>query len=155
MPLVGEELYSLLIPLREERLIIPRSCVAEVVRYTPTDTATAADWLCDTIGWREREVPVVSYETLLGMQPPVAGGRTRVVIFNPLSGAAECPPYGVLAQGFPQMVRVNSEVVQLDQDYRAAEDAPVICRINMLSEHALIPDLEMLEARITAALAAA
>ncbi len=155
MPLVGEELYSLLIPLREERLIIPRSCVAEVVRYTPTDAATADSWLCDTIGWRERDVPVVSYETLLGLQPPAAGGRTRVVIFNPLSGAAECPPYGVLAQGFPQMVRVNSEVVQLDQDYRAAEAAPVICRINMLSEHALIPDLEMLETCITAALAAA
>ena len=96
-------------------------------------------------------MPVVACEVLLGMQPPAPGGRTRVVIFNPLSGAGECPSYGLLAQGFPQMVRVNSEVVQLDPEYRAAEDAPVICRINMLSEQALIPDLEMLEARIAAA----
>ena len=54
MSLVGEELYSLLIPLRDDRLIIPRSCVAEVVRYTPTSAASNDDWLCDTISWRER-----------------------------------------------------------------------------------------------------
>ncbi len=155
MALVSEELYSLLIPLRDERLIIPRSCVAEVVRYTPTQKAREAEWLRDTILWREVEVPVIAFEALLGLELPGAGGRTRVVIFNPLSGSAHCPPYGVLAQGFPQMVRVNSEVVQLDQSYRVSDDTPVICRINMLSEQALIPDLELLEPRIARALASA
>jgi len=154
MALVGEELYSLLIPLREERLIIPRSCVAEVVRYTPTQQARDDEWLRDTIVWRDHEVPVIAFEALLGLDLPSVGGRTRVVIFNPISGTAKCPPYGVLAQGFPQMVRVNSEVVQLDQSYKAADEAPVICRITMLSEQALIPDLELLEPRIAEALAA-
>jgi chemosensory pili system protein ChpC len=152
MSLAGEELYSLLIPLREERLIVPRSCVAEVVRYTPTSEARDDEWLRDTIVWRDREVPVIAFEALLGLDLPSAGGRTRVVVFNPISGAANCPPYGVLAQGFPQMVRVNSEVVQLDQNYKAADDAPVICRINLLSEQALIPDLELLEPRIVESL---
>ena len=31
-----EELYSLLVPLSEDRLIVPRACVAEVVRYSKT-----------------------------------------------------------------------------------------------------------------------
>ena len=82
MPLVGEELYSLLIPLREDRLIIPRSCVAEVVRYTPTNAASTEDWLCDTISWREREVPVVACEVLLGMQPPDAPVAARAWSFS-------------------------------------------------------------------------
>lgn len=154
MPLVGDELYSLLIPLRDERIIIPRSCVAEVVRYTPTSAAATDDhWRRDTITWRDREVAVISYEAMLGTDMPQVGGRTRVVVFNPLAGA-ECPAYGVLAQGFPQMVRVNSEVVQPDQAYTANDAAPVICRISMLSEHALIPDLEALEARIMEAVPA-
>lgn len=155
MALLSEELYSLLIPLREERLIVPRSCVAEVVRYTPTSSADADAWLRDTINWREQEIPVISFEALLGLEQPKAGGRTRAVIFNPISGSAACPPYGVLAQGFPQMVRVNSEVVQADQAYKPADEVPVICRINMLSEQALIPDLEMLESRIAAMRASA
>jgi chemosensory pili system protein ChpC len=145
MALVGEELYSLLVPLRDDRLIVPRSCIAEVVRYTPeSNTAGSDDWLRDTIIWREREVPVLSFEAMLGSAVPEVSGRTRVVVFNPLAGD-DCPAYGILAQGFPQMVRVNSEVVQADRDYRVAEGAPVICRISMLNEYALIPDLEMLE----------
>ena len=30
-----DELYSLLVPLSNTRLILPRSCVAEVVSFTP------------------------------------------------------------------------------------------------------------------------
>ncbi len=155
MPLSGEELYSLLIPLREERLIIPRSCVAEVVRYVPGPRAAADDSaLRDSLIWRDRKVPVLSYEALLGARLPMVGGRTRVVVMNPLSVADGCPPYGILAQGFPQMVRVNSEVVLPDDTYHPAEGVPVICRISMLSEQALIPDLEMLEERLRALLPA-
>jgi len=155
MPFIGEELYSLLVPLKDDRLIIPRSCIAEVIRYTETAAAdTAEGWLRDSVRWRDAEVPVIAFEALLGTPVPPAGGRTRVVVFNPLGGATDCPPYGVLAQGFPQMVRVNSEVVQADRDYQPDDDVPVICRISMLSEYALIPDLEALEASIVAALAA-
>jgi chemosensory pili system protein ChpC len=145
MALVGEELYSLLVPLWDDRLIVPRSCIAEVVRYAPTADANGSEeWLRDTIVWREREVPVLSLEAMLGKAVPKVSGRTRVVVFNPLSGDS-CPAYGILAQGFPQMVRVNSEVVQPDRDYRVVEGSPVICRISLLNEYALIPDLEMLE----------
>ena len=35
----SEELYSLLIPLADERLIVPRACVAEVVRFTAPETS--------------------------------------------------------------------------------------------------------------------
>ena len=149
MAVVGEELYSLLVPLRDDRLIVPRSCIAEVIRYAPGDNAeNSSEWLRDTILWRERDVPVLSFEAILGTTVPEISGRTRVVVFNPLAGE-NCPAYGILAQGFPQMVRVNSEVVQPDSNYRVADDAPVICRISMLNEYALVPDLEMLESLLT------
>ena len=149
MPLTGDELYSLLIPLRDERLIVPRACVAEVVRYSPTTAAATDDgWLRDTIAWRDKPVTVIAFEALLGLPLPPTGGRTRAVVFHPLGAGPDAHPVAVLAQGFPQMVRVNSEAVQPDPDYRAAADAPVLCRISMLSEYALIPDLEALETRV-------
>jgi chemosensory pili system protein ChpC len=152
MSFAGEELYSLLVPLGGDRIIIPRSCVAEVVRYSPSEQESDG-WLRDSLRWRERDVPVISFDTLLGAQPPSASGRTRVVIFNPIGADPECPPYGLLAQGFPQMVRVNSEVVQRDKNYSVPEGAPVICQISMLNEYALIPDLEKLEQNLIEALA--
>ena len=33
----NEELYSMLVPLHQHRLIVPRACVAEVVRYVPSE----------------------------------------------------------------------------------------------------------------------
>ena len=42
----ANELYSLLVPLSEERLIVPRACVAEVVRFSkPEQEAGAHDWM--------------------------------------------------------------------------------------------------------------
>jgi hypothetical protein len=40
----------------------------------------------------------------------------------------------------------------LDEAYRAPDDAPLICQINMLKERALIPDLELVEQKIVAEL---
>ena len=153
MGIVAEELYSLLIPLRADRLVVPRVCVAEVVRYhMPSDQAQEAGWLRGMIRWNNKAIPVVSFEMLCGQALSPTSGRTRVVVINPL-GAPDCPHYGLLAEGFPQMVKVNREVVVLDTNYQVPPNAPVLCRISMLKEQALIPDLEAIEQRICAALA--
>ena len=49
MSAATEELYSLLIPLADDRLIVPRACVAEVVRFSrPEHEAGAHDWMIGT-----------------------------------------------------------------------------------------------------------
>jgi hypothetical protein len=47
------------------------------------------------------------------------------------------------------MVKLNREVVVLDESYSAPADAPVVCQIIMIKDHALIPDLEMVERKVT------
>ena len=62
MSAADQELYSLLIPLVEERLIVPRACVAEVVRYTPpTHRDGQQNWMLRTITWNGRELPIVAF----------------------------------------------------------------------------------------------
>ena len=72
----ANELYSLLVPLSEERLIVPRACVAEVVRFSkPDQEAGAHDWMLGTVNWNGRALPVVSFEGTLGKDVPAATGR--------------------------------------------------------------------------------
>jgi len=153
MAVIAEELYSLLVPLGEDRLIVPRSCIAEVIRYTsaPVD-GSHAPWLYGMTQWGKQDIPIVSFETLCGKKAPELSGRTRVVVFHPLGVAAGCPPYGLLSEGFPQMVKLNREVVVLDESYRVPDDVPVVCQIIMIKDHALIPDLEWVERNIVAEL---
>jgi chemosensory pili system protein ChpC len=141
-----QELYSLLVPLAEDRLIVPRACVVEVVRFTQPDTeAGAHSWMLGNVSWNGRELPVVSFEGALGKEVPVATGRTRIVVFYATSGLLKTGYFGVLTQGFPQLVRVNKDVLQLDATDGWPESAPVLCRVKMINEFPLVPDLERLE----------
>jgi len=141
-----QELYSLLVPLAEDRLIVPRACVVEVVRFSQPDTeAGAHSWMLGNVIWNGRELPVVSFEGALGKEVPVATGRTRIVVFYATSGQLKSGYFGVLTQGFPQLVRVNKDVLQLDATEGWPESAPVLCRVKMINEFPLVPDLERLE----------
>ncbi len=53
-----------------------------------------------------------------------------------------------MSQGFPQLVRVSSDVVRPDNSKVFAERAPVICQVRMLNEAPLVPDIERLEQMI-------
>jgi chemosensory pili system protein ChpC len=145
----AEELYSLLVPLSEDRLILPRACVAEVVRYTqPQRQPGSEDWMLGTINWNGRELPVVAFEGTIGKDIPAPTGRTRIVVFYSSTGKIKTGYFGVLTQGFPQLVRVNREVLNLDSTDGWPEDAPVLCRVKMINEYPLVPDLEALEGMI-------
>ncbi len=144
-----EELYSLLVPLTDDRLIVPRACVAEVVRLSKTETQEGAhDWMIGTVNWNGRPLPVVSFEGMLGKEVPVVTGRTRVVVFYAGTGQLKTGYFGVVTQGFPQLVRVNRDVLKLEAKDGWSEDAPVLCRVRMINEFPIIPDLEKLEAML-------
>jgi chemosensory pili system protein ChpC len=145
----SDELYSLLVPLAEDRLIVPRACVVEVVRFSrPEHEEGAHSWMLGTVNWNGRELPVVSFEGALGKEVPAATGRTRIVIFYGSTGALKTGFFGVLTQGFPQLVRVNKDVLKLHTTEGWPADAPVLCRVKMINEFPLIPDLGKLEAML-------
>lgn len=145
-PQTVEELYSLLIPLYQGRLIVPRACVAEVVRYMPPqDRPEGPSWFRGFVNWNERRVPVIRIEELCGLEAAPPGGRTRLAIFHCLSGSIAGGVFGVLTEGFPQLVRVNRDVMEIYDEHAWPDDGPVICQIRMINEFPLIPDLEKLE----------
>ena len=148
----AEELYSLLVPLVEDRLIVPRACVAEVVRLSRTEHVPGApDWLVGNLDWNGRTVPVVAFEAMLGRSLPDSSTRTRVVVFHATNTALRSAYYGILTQGFPQLVRVNRDVIKVDTSAGFNDDAPVVTRVRMINEYPLIPDLERIEEQLVEA----
>jgi chemosensory pili system protein ChpC len=141
-----EEIYCQLIPLRHLRLIVPRVCVAEVIRYTPLEKPFAAPaWFRGFAVWTTLKVPVISFEELCGRTTGEPGGRTRIAIINAISGKLDSGYYGILTEGFPQLVRVNRDVMKLDERQAWPAEGPVVCQIRMINEYPLIPDLERIE----------
>lgn len=155
------ELYSLLIPLRNERLLVPRMCVAEVIAFADTEKRSdenAPDWLLGTVDWNGRRVPVITLDDGADGgegERGRRGSRSRIVIFHAFGNQLRPPYYGVLTQGFPQLVRVNRDVLALDNETPAPANQPMLCRVRMIHDFPLIPDLEAIESRLAGLAAAA
>ena len=149
-----KELYSLLIPLRTERLLVPRMCVAEVIAFADAVRSrddAAPDWYLGAIEWNNRRLPVVSFDNQSGDERKSKRTRTRVVVFHAITQALKGGYYGILTQGFPQLVRVNADVLGVEPDQSMPPDSlPVLCRARMIHEYPLIPDVERLEKMIAA-----
>ena len=144
------EIYSLLVPLVEGRLIIPRACVAEVIGFqTPSEMTGAPPWYIGTVPWNGKAVPLVSFEGACGQMIPPASGRTRIVILHALGTRVEGGNFALVSQGFPQLVRVGSDVLQNEEARSFGERSPVICQVRMVNEYPLIPDFERIERMIT------
>src|ERR1044072_1253593 len=138
----SHELYSLLVPLAQERLIVPRACGAEGVTWQgPEKMESAPPGYLGPIHRSGRGVPVISFEAACGQSPPTPGTRTRIVIFVALSSQIPGGYFGVITQGFPQLVRVNADVVKHDPSRNFPERGPILCQVRMLNEAPLIPDL--------------
>jgi chemosensory pili system protein ChpC len=144
------ELYGLLVPLADERLIVPRACVAEVLTWqTPQPVEDVPPWYLGDIRWNSRAVPVISFEALCGRSFPAPNTRTRIAIFVAISNQLGAGYFGLGTQGFPQLIRINPDVVKADPEAQYAERGPVMCQVRMLNESPLIPDLECIEQMIS------
>ena len=145
----GKELYSLLIPLAERRLLVPRACVAEVVGFSaPEGNGSDFTWYLGGMLWDGRLVPTISFEGCCGDRIPEAGRRSRVVIFHATGSALPGRFFGIVSQGFPQLVRVNPGVLSTEPDVKKNDDLPILCQLRMVNEYPLVPDLEKLEEMI-------
>lgn len=153
----ADELYSLFVPLHEARLIVPRSCVAEVVRYSEPEgrPAGAPDWFQGYIDWNSLQAPIISLETMCDMPSVAPGGRTRIAIFNGITEELQSRRFGILTEGFPQLVRVNRGVMELHDEADWPDNGPIICQIRMINEYPLIPDLDSIEALVQEQIATA
>ena len=140
------EIYSLLVPLAAERLLIPRSCVAEVIGFQPPSEMTGAPpWYLGLVAWNGRNLPLISFEGCCGENIPAASSRSRIVILHAVSPRIDAGYIGLISQGFPQLVRVSREIVAVDGSRSFPQRSPIICQISMLNESPLVPDLDRLE----------
>ncbi len=143
------ELYGLLVPLADDRLLVPRACVAEVTAFQqPQEMPGAPPWYLGVVPWNGRSIPVISFEGTAGGRIPVIGGRTRIIVFVCLGNRLPAGHFGVVTQGFPQLVRVSADVVQPEPARPGSARAPILCRLRMVNETPIVPDLDRLEEMI-------
>jgi len=150
-----EEIYSLLVPLANGRLIVPRAAVVEVMGYAaPRERPEGApEWFVGWLNWQGNRIPLVSFEAACGQPLPEQKQRTRITVMQAIAGLLDPPTFAMVTQGYPYLLRVNRNVLKLEEREDGAEElAAVMARVRMANERPAIPDFEYLEQQIAAVL---
>lgn len=143
-----ETVHSLLLPINKELLLLPNAAVAEVVTYSEPEVVNdAPEWLLGVMNWRERRIPLISFEVISDGESGQIHKNCRIAILNTLNGDKRVPYIGVLMQGLPSLQVVRPSSIQYT-DKPSEPRQSIKAYVNLNGVAALIPDIDDLESRI-------
>jgi chemosensory pili system protein ChpC len=139
------EIRGVLLHLHEAQLLLPNASVSEVVTIEElTRVPDMPNWFLGIQSWRQREVPVISFEELVEVPSSEFEPGSKVAICNTLGGNPRRPFIGLLLASMPKLVRITQDIItpqDNEQDLGTAVKRQVI--IN--GEEAWIPDMNAVE----------
>ena len=151
----NDEVRGVLIQAGAERVLLPNATVAEMMsRVAVQPIEGAPDWLAGYIAWQGWEVPLLSYARFSSLGDEPLGGNNKVVVLKALGGNPEMPYFALLTQSFPQLIAVPRDGLLADATDESLPQG-VHMRVLLGEQSALLPDLDAIEAAVTAALAVA
>ena len=140
-------IHCMLIPLRENLLLLPNTTVAEIVSLPTIKPADhSPEFWAGLCTWRSRQIPIIDFEGLFDNSTADTDNASRLCVLNSINTAANLNFYGLLCYGSPQLITLNESILE-------AVDGPVQNfihnYINIASTAAIIPNLDIIEAAIT------
>ena len=144
---------SLWVPLREMNLLLPNKAVAEIGSYrVPRAEPDMPEWLLGMVTWREREIPVISLESICGLAVPSNPVFSRLMIVNSVRPDSPVEYFGIVTAGLPGLIQFGSDTADNVEVYEG-EGLYSVVRVG--NELAGIPDLDCLQAMLEQYLEAA
>ena len=135
------------LPLADRTLILPNVAVAELIDYQPgTFDLDSPPWYLGRVNWRNRQIPLLSFESACGGKT-VIGERARIVVLNALGGRPDLKFMALLVQGIPRSCKLDSQLSYVDVPLCGLEQAAV----QVAEQVVKIPDLLALEQRLVEA----
>jgi chemosensory pili system protein ChpC len=148
------EIRGVMIPVTGGRVLLPNATVAEVITYTaPEKVAGAPPWLLGRLGWRGWRLPLFSFPMLAGHVNEESTRNARVTVLKGLSGNAKIPFIAMLAQGFPRLTTITPELLITTGD-NSELGTGVHSEVLVRDDHAIVPDLGVIEDLVAKAMAA-
>lgn len=141
------DLSTLLLPIVEQRLLVPNVSVAEILDFSqPQVEDDMPTWFLGLMPWRTTRVPLISFEAMNDQPFFSHSDSSRVAIFNGIVDGDKMPFWGLVTQGTPRQVRVMPDEVREQMDVTCSTAEKMAVTIN--GEIARIPDLDYIEQQL-------
>lgn len=135
----------LMMTLHSINMLLPNTLVAEVTELPAVNTASnTPDWLRGFVAWRGRNVPLISFEVLLGRESIGRFDESRMVVINTLNDNLKLPFIATEIQGLPHLSLVTHENVEYDES--EVHDEPVVLSsMRVDGESVIVPNIDVIE----------
>ena len=142
------EVRALLIPTGAFPIVLPNASVSEVIdfREPARPAAGMPDWLLGSVTWRQQAMPVASIERMFGQPFNSEAPKLRIVVCYGIRQNGRFPYLGFVAKGIPRMMRVTEAIISASEETEIDPDWPLLARVKLQGQDALIPDLDRLDA---------
>ena len=142
-----EAVHCLLIPLHKETMLLPNAAVAEVIAFSDPETIPdAPDWLAGWLSWRDRKVPLISFEIASGRKLSSDIQGQRIAVLNTLNSNPRVPYIAVMIQDIPKLYLVQPDTLTERKD--ANPRPSIAAHLLAEGEPVIVPDLDDLEQRV-------
>lgn len=139
--------HCLTIPLNNETALLPNSAIAEVISFKdPVMIDDAPEWFLGYIDWREKRVPLVSFESVSGKVLTAAKKNSRICVLNTLNGNSQIPYVGILSQGIPSLAIVQEHGLEDKESTDGRSAVGAIVEVGGVE--AIIPNIDEIEQRL-------
>lgn len=119
------DIRSVLIPVTGERILLPNATVAEVITYAAPDAVEGTpDWVLGRVVWRGWRVPVFSLPMLAGWSAGENEAGAKIAILKALGGNPDMPFMAMVTQGFPRLVTVTADSMEILDGETAGSGEP-------------------------------
>ena len=150
----SDVLNAVLLPLRDDPLLLPGVAIADAIGAGGLRPAAAGapDWFAGWIRWQDLDLPVLHFERLNGGAATDPGRRARIVVLQPVTAGAGLPRLGLLCDGHPQLLSLSREALEA-RPLRDGDDRRLLlARVAAEGREARVPDLAEIETRLAALL---
>lgn len=143
-----EKIQALILPLRQQNLILPQVALVEVLP-TPDvrQISVAAPWVLGSIDWRHHDIPLISLERYCGWPLIDSASTRRVAVLQGISGYKGLDHYAIETQGIPHPIRLGkTDVIAVDGELNDSD--AVQMHVQAAGVRGVILALEQLEQQL-------
>lgn len=139
--------HCLTIPLNNETALLPNSAIAEVIGFKePSPIDDAPEWFLGYFDWRDKKVPLISFESVSGKEIAAAKKNSRICVLNTLNGNLQMPYVGLLSQGIPSLAIVQEHGLDDKENTEGRSVVGAIVEVGGIE--AVIPNIDEIEQRL-------
>jgi chemosensory pili system protein ChpC len=147
--MVTDVLRCLLLPIREQILVVPYPLIAEVIPYEKLEKfPNQPPWILGLLDWRGVKLPIVTLEMIdETFSEYTVTEDAQLVILNRISESSKLDFYGIVLQGVPRRSRYIRSEFEL---VSTCLEPHLIMEVNLRGEQVFIANFQYVQVTVDA-----